>query len=249
VTEQQQLTKLFEINPLVGRQEAKDIFAQYRRVQIRDVLTLETATLVRKILAEHTPWGMAWQGGKAMKPQAYRREEIAQLTQEQRNAVGDKINAAMRSNDYAFAYSQFRMLDAYLGKWHPNSAHDILIEHLNDQPFLDLVREVTGIPQLIKADAQATLYQPGQFLALHNDGQLEEGWRVAYVLSMAIDDWRPDWGGYLNFYDDEQDIVAAYKPRFNALNLFAVPMWHSVSLVAPSAPQGRFSISGWFRDR
>ena len=61
--------------------------------------------------------------------------------------------------------------------------------------------------------------------------------------------WRPDWGGYLNFYDEDGDIVAGYRPRFNALNLFLVPQKHAVSYVPPFAPQARFAITGWFRDR
>ena len=44
------------------------------------------------------------------------------------------------------------------------------MEHINDQPLMDLVRTVTGIADLRKADAQATLYGPNHFLAMHDDG-------------------------------------------------------------------------------
>jgi len=59
----------------------------------------------------------------------------------------------------------------------------------------------------------------------------------------------PDWGGYLNFYDDDGDVIAGYRPRFNALNLFAVPQQHNVSFVPPFAAVARYAITGWFRDR
>jgi Rps23 Pro-64 3,4-dihydroxylase Tpa1-like proline 4-hydroxylase len=51
------------------------------------------------------------------------------------------------------------------------------------------------------------------------------------------------------FYDEDGDCIAGFKPRFNALNLFAVPQRHSVSYVPPFAPAGRFAITGWFRDQ
>jgi Rps23 Pro-64 3,4-dihydroxylase Tpa1-like proline 4-hydroxylase len=76
-----------------------------------------------------------------------------------------------------------------------------------------------------------------------------EGWQVAYVMNFCAEEWRPDWGGYLLFYDEDGDVVAGFKPRFNALNLFRVPQKHSVTYVAPFAPIARFAITGWFRDR
>jgi Rps23 Pro-64 3,4-dihydroxylase Tpa1-like proline 4-hydroxylase len=125
----------------------------------------------------------------------------------------------------------------------------MLLEYLNDRPVMDLVRAISGIPELVKVNAQATLYGPTQFLAVHTDQQAEVGRRVAYVLSMCAEDWRPDWGGYLHFYDDDGDVIAGYKPRFNALNLFAVPQRHNVTFVPPFAPVGRYAITGWFMDR
>jgi len=113
---------------------------------------------------------------------------------------------------------------------------------------MNFIREVTGLPSLVKADAQATLFAPGQFLGRHIDSHVAEGWLVAYVMNFAKD-WKPDWGGYLNFFDDDGDIVAGYRPRFNALNMFKVPRAHAVSFVPPFAPVGRFAITGWFRDR
>ena len=68
-------------------------------------------------------------------------------------------------------------------------------------------------------------------------------------MNFTAGDWRPEWGGYLQFFDDEGDVVQAFRPRFNSLNLFAVPQPHAVSFVPPFAPLGRYAITGWFRDR
>lgn len=238
---------LFEINPALDRTALASSFAATGRVQIKDVLTLRTADEVHRVLDRGTAWGLAWRAGPEG-PIHLRNRELGAMPQARRVELSRKASDAMSRGDYAFTYAQYPALDAYLARWHPGSAYDLLLEHLNDAPFLDLLREVTGIKTLVKADAQATLYAPGQFLAVHDDSHVAEGWQVAYVLSLTRD-WRPDWGGYLNFLDDEGDVVAGLRPRFNALNLFAVPQRHHVTYVPPFAPVGRYSITGWARDR
>lgn len=238
---------LFEINPALDRQALARAFAGTERVQIKDVLTSRTADEVHRVLERGTPWGLAWRAGNEG-PLHIRNRELGAMPMPRRAELARKAAEATAQGEYAFSYAQYPALDAYLGGWDPGSAHDLLIEHLNDTPFLDLVREITGVKALVKADAQATLYAPGQFLAVHDDSHVAEGWRIAYVLSLARD-WRPDWGGYLNFLDEDGDVVAGLRPRFNALNLFAVPQRHHVTYVPPFAPIGRFSITGWVRDR
>jgi Rps23 Pro-64 3,4-dihydroxylase Tpa1-like proline 4-hydroxylase len=239
---------LFELNPNLDLTSAAERFAVERRVQIRDFLSQPAAETILRILAEETPWGLAWHAG-ADGPHGLRRQEVANASPAQMNMLSAKVGTAMKGRDYAFVYAQYRMLDAYLGGWGEHDGLDLLLEHINSEPLLELVRSVTGIPQLAKADAQATLYGPNHFLAVHDDSHTAEGWQVAYVMNFCAQEWRPEWGGYLLFYDEDGDVVAGFKPRFNALNLFKVPQRHSVSYVPPFSPIGRFSITGWFRDR
>lgn len=240
--------RLLDLNPVLDVPALAATYARDLRVQVRDVLTEPSARDILRMLAEHTPWGMAWQAG-GLGPERLRAEALAALPDAERQARAQAMLAAMRGTGYAFGYSSYALVDAYLGRWAPGGPHDRVLEHINDQPVLDLVRTITGIPELIKADAQATLYAPHHFLAVHNDEHAGAGRRVAYVLSLCAEDWRPDWGGYLNFYDDDGDVVAGYRPRFNALNLFAVPQRHNVGFVPPFAPVARYAITGWFRDR
>lgn len=239
---------LFEVNSNLERALLRRRFDAEQRLQIRNVLTPGTARVIHTILSQQTPWGLAWRAADDG-PHGLRREQLSKLSPAENQTIGTKITGAMRGHDYAFLYAQYRLLDAYLEKWAEDSPHDLLLEHINAQPFMDLVREVTGIPELVKADAQATLYAPNHFLALHDDSHVAEGWRVAYVMNFCPEDWRPDWGGYLMFYDQDGDVIAGFKPRFNALNLFLVPQKHNVSYVPPFAPVARFAITGWFRDR
>jgi Rps23 Pro-64 3,4-dihydroxylase Tpa1-like proline 4-hydroxylase len=223
-------------------------YARDRRVQVRGALTEASARLIHRLLAEATPWGMAWQAAERG-PERIRAEAMGAMPVAERQARSQATVAAMRGQGYAFAYSSYPLVEAYLEKWAPGGPHDALLEYINGPPVLDLVRAITGVPELIKADAQATLYAPHHFLAVHNDANSGAGRRVAYVLNLCSEDWRPDWGGYLNFYDDDGDVIAGYRPRFNALNLFAVPQRHNVGFVPPFAPLARFAITGWFRDR
>lgn len=239
---------LFEINPALDRRALAHRFREHGRVQVRDVLTPVAAQTVRRVLEQETPWGFGWQAGAEPHKRASA-AEMAAMSALQRQTIANGVHVAGAAGEYAVRFNSFPMLDAYLARTAPSSPLDLLVEHINDQPFLGLLREVTGIAELIKADAQATLYAPGDFLSVHTDSHVAEGWRVAYVLNLADADWRPDWGGYLNFLNDEGDVVEGWRPRFNVLNLLAVPQPHQVSYVAPFAPIGRFAITGWARDR
>lgn len=236
---------LFAINPALDRAALAHAFARDGRVQVRDVLTPDTADEVASILAR-TPWGLSANPGGVAR--GIRAEDLARMAAPERHAIGQTIAATVRAGGYGFAFQHYPMVDAHLGRWRPGGPHDLILEHLNDAPFLALARAVTGIHELVKADAQATLFGPNQFLGLHIDSHVAQGWRVAYTLNFARD-WQPDWGGYLYFHDDDGDVIAGWKPRFNALNLFAVPRAHSVGYVPPFAPPGRLAITGWLRDR
>jgi Rps23 Pro-64 3,4-dihydroxylase Tpa1-like proline 4-hydroxylase len=238
---------LFELNPALARQKLAETFARDGRVQIRDFLSEPAARTIHRVLSRETPWGLAWQAGEDG-PNSLRRHELASR-QAELTAITEKIIAAVQGRDYAFAYAHYPILTAYQEKWGEHPALDFLMEHVNAEPLMGLVREVTGMPALLKADAQATLYAPNHFLASHDDSHVAEGWRVAYVMSFCAEDWRPEWGGYLTFYDEDGDAVAGFKPRFNALNLFRVPQRHNVTYVPSFAPVARFAITGWFRDR
>ena len=246
------MRKLFELNPALDRAALARRFAKQTRVQVRDVLTEETAREIQQILLSGTKWGMAVQAGDGagIKPQSWRYDEVR--TPEGAGAVNAAANAAHQASargDYAFRFAHYPFVAAVQEKWEPDGAHELLLEYLNTPEFLGLAREITGIEELHKADGQATLFAPNQYLGRHIDSHVAEGWRVAYVLNLSRDYWHPDWGGYLLFLEEDGDVVEGFRPRFNSLNLFAVPQSHLVSYVAPFAPIGRVAITGWLRDR
>lgn len=237
---------LWEVNPSLDTTALAAEWHARGRARVPRLLTERSADVLHDVLETKTPWGLAWQAGRDG-PHTLR---AAELTAAKRQTMGRAVGTAMAGDDYAFCFAQYPMLMAYQERWAPGGPHDLLLEHLNDRPFLDLARAITGLPELVKADAQATLFGPGHFLSTHDDtGEDAEGRRVAYVLSMCAADWRPDWGGQLLFLDNSDDVEAGWRPRFNTLSLFAVPCRHMVSAVAPYARLARYAITGWLRDR
>lgn len=241
---------LFALNSDLPRSELAAEFARAGRLQVRDVLTRETAEELRAILATRTEWGVALQVGAQGKPFSLRGSEMRDPAKVQQVAdLVRETDRAAANRDYAFRLMRYSLVEGHLEQWNPGGPHDLLLEHLNAPEFMGLMRDITGIPELVKADGHASCYARQHFLGKHLDSHVAEGWRIAYVLNLTIDDWYPDWGGYLVFYDEEGDIETGFMPRFNTLNLFRVPQAHAVTYVPPFAPRGRYAISGWLRDR
>jgi Rps23 Pro-64 3,4-dihydroxylase Tpa1-like proline 4-hydroxylase len=240
---------LFELSPGIDLARYSARFAETGRVQVRDVLTEASARELQAVLARGTPWGMAVGAGSG-KPRSFRADETR--SQQGQQALQQAARAAEQHSgrgEYGFRFAHYPMIEAMQQGWDPGGPHEILLEHLNAPDFLDLARAVTGIDTLFKADAQATLFAPGNYLGRHIDSHVGEGWEVAYVLNLARDDWHPDWGGHLLFLDEEGDVIEGFRPRFNALNLFRVPQPHLVTYVPPFAPIGRLAVTGWLRNR
>lgn len=242
---------LFAVNPGADLPGARARFSENGRAQVRDFLVPEAAEEIRRLLRDGTPWGLSTQAGEADQPEQVRAEQL-RGEPATRQRVGDRVREAHRAAgeaQFAFVHARYSLVDAYLGQWDPDGPHDILLEYLNTPEFLEPLRALTGIPEIVKADAHASLFAPGHFLTSHLDEHSGEGRRVAYVLNFAPDAWHTDWGGYLVFFDAEGDIVEGFRPRFNSLNLFRVPQAHSVTYVPPFAPATRLAISGWLLDR
>ena len=241
---------LFELNPALDRSRLAREFSEARRLQIPDILTDATARELRDILATGTEWGIALQAGAEGKARGFRGRDLRDpAVAREAMAMGQETDKAAAGGDYAYRALRYSIVEAVQQQWEPGGPHEVLLGHLNAEPFLSLMRDITGIPELAKADAHASCFAAQHFLGKHIDSHVAEGWRIAYVLNLTIDDWHPDWGGYLVFFDDAGDVVQGFKPRFNTLNLFAVPQAHAVTYVPPFAPRGRYAISGWLRDR
>lgn len=218
-------------------------YAKNKRGQVQNIFPLEQAEKTYQCLATETPWGLFYvgEGEDGIKIPAKKFKSLS--PQELQEIYAHIFKTA--SDRYQFMYL-FHNLN------HPERNPELFVhkiaDFLSSEPVLEFIRTLTGIPEIIRADAQATRYIGNCFLHPHTDGDEEYGRRVAYVLNMTKN-WDPNWGGFLQFFDKNGNVTDSFKPTFNALNLFTVPQAHSVSFVAPFCPGERLSITGWFRDK
>ncbi|MEO7411536.1 MAG: 2OG-Fe(II) oxygenase family protein [Sphingomicrobium sp.] len=235
-----------ELNPELDLANLAANFRANGWIQIRDVLTSQSAIAIRQLLVDDTPWGLSWQAEPG-EPQYVPADELAVIDPAYLKATAVHLTRARRSQAYSYAFYSAPLTLA--GEAEPATPLQSLFAGLNGKPFLDLMRAVTGEREVVQVDGQATLYVGGHHLAAHTDDVPVQGRRVAYVLSMTMGEWRPEWGGYLNFLDADGDVEVGLRPRFNCLNMFTVPRWHHVAQVLGVAPVARYAVTGWGKDR
>jgi hypothetical protein len=120
-----------------------------------------------------------------------------------------------------------------------------LFDFIASEEMLAFVQALTGDKQVNGVSGHYTRYQPGHFLTRHRDVVTEENRRFAYVLSFT-QDWHPDWGGLLQFYEEDGTPRDAWSPKLNTLTVFDVKHIHAVTYVTPYAQGPRLSLTGWF---
>jgi SM-20-related protein len=221
-------------------------YARHGIVRIGNVLAPHAAEAVTRVLETQMSWQLAlWEGTDPLKS-SYDADRLNALGQ---TAVKARIDAVLEraKTGYAYLYLNYPMIESYIRGRDPGHPIHEMSEFLNGTAFLRLLRDVTGRQDILKAEASATFYRPGDFLALHDDGATDAADRVcAYTLGFTRL-WRPDWGGQLLLHDQGGDIADGFAPAFNCLTLFTVPRAHSVAQVASYAAGSRFSIVGWGR--
>lgn len=218
-------------------------FREHARLQVRDALQPDAARELHECLDREVPWHLAYIGDQGSTTLS--EQDLALMARREREALQAAIHRRAAS-EFQFEYNSYMMVTAYKEGRDPHLLLHRFLEYLNSEPFLEFARRVTGVGRIRKADAQATRYAPGHFLKQHNDITTEQGREVAYVLNLTRE-WQADWGGLLQFMDDDGAVIDTFMPRFNSLSLFRVPMHHCVSVVAPFAQRPRYAITGWFR--
>lgn len=239
----EQETTMLALNPGLDRASLAERYAVKRRLQIRNILAPESAERIHAIVSA-LPWGLVFQRGKAvveLSPDA-----IARLRPADAHSLLAEIHTQARG-EYQFLYAFHPLLRHYFAPNQPRHALFDVFEFLNSPATLGFVRAITGLPEIRWADAQVTCFRAGHFLKYHTDETPSQRRAAAYVLNLTPR-WGRDWGGYLQFFDDKFDIEEGLRPVFNALNIFSIPMDHSVSVVSPYVTEARLSITGWFRE-
>lgn len=230
------------LNPSLDVTALAALYRQKGRIQIRELLEPHSAQAVLDEL-NALPWGLAYNEGP----------RVVELNAAAVARLGDReaaqIMAGIRErarNEYQFLYAYYPILSAYFTPAIARRPIFDFYEFINSAAVLDLVRAVTALPAIAWADGQATYFKPGHFLKAHTDKVPAEGRLAAYVMNFTPG-WDIDWGGFLQFFDSRGDVEQAIKPAFNALNIFTIPVLHSVSMVSTYVTANRLAVTGWFR--
>ncbi len=227
------------LSPAIDRGLCAAIFRQLGRVHIPGALTDDAAQRLYRSLAKETPWSLCFNnGGESFDLENQTPDERRQ------HAMGAWERAR---SQFQYIYENHRL--THMGEPYVDPKHYLakLVTFLNMPEFLTFVHHVTGMRNIMFADAQATLYKPGDFLTIHDDRDDPKKRLAAYVLNFTPQ-WRADWGGILQFTDAGGHIIEGFTPSFNALNLFRVPQLHMVSQVSLFGAY-RYSVTGWLRSR
>ncbi len=242
-----------ELNPNLDVSALAEQFASSKRLRIESLLTTDSAEFILENLKNNTAWHLV-HATDGQAPEVYRPEQLESLGSQQLQDIYAKVHGAA-SSGYQFVYKFFPIIDAIQSnQLPPSSMMYQLAAFLNGTEFLRFARDLTAANTLVKVDPQASLYEAGHFLNIHDDtndkrskgdGSIR---RFAIVLGFTKN-WSPNWGGQTMFFDSpHSDRAESWNPGFNTLSIFQVPVLHSVSCVAPFAPKGRYSVTGWLRD-
>ena len=235
---------MFHISAAHDPAELAKLYAVKGRMQIRDFFEQGTADEISQILRTQTPWGICFNSGDRVVEMSP--EQVAVLPQSEQQRISQHINEGAR-NGYQFRYHHFPLLASYFNPAVPDTPLFRVFEFINSAPFMTFLRTLTGHHDAVWADAHATLFRAGDFLKYHTDELPTHRRAAAYVLNFTPG-WGRDWGGFLQFFGSDFDVEQAYRPLFNAINIFSVPSDHSVSMVSTYVLNHRISITGWLRE-
>jgi SM-20-related protein len=232
----------FRLNPDLDLPSLAKEYSANGRVRIRDLLEREGVIQLWEHLENRADWWHLINTPDGVLE--YDRAARAKMSARQRARLDEQVFEGARLG-FQYRYEGLRVPDDE----RDSGNGDLLAsfaELMSSAPMLEMLRTVTGYRELAFTDGHATSYGPGDFLTGHDDDVPGKDRLAAYVFGVTPA-WRPEWGGLLLFHGPDDSTVSGNVPRFNTLDLFAVPQRHSVSIVTPSAPRRRYAVTGWLR--
>ena len=234
----------FVLQPGLDPQALALQFVAEGRLQIPAFLRHDSALGLYRELVESREWRLAINKGDTIED--LDPAELAAWSPE-RQAALERAVVERGRDAFQFRYETIRLPQYGIGTpQQPPPGLAGFVDFLCTPDVMAFMRTLTGLADVAFADGHASRYRPGHFLTAHDDSQTQMGRRAAYVLNLTPQ-WRPDWGGVLQFYDERANVVRGYTPAFNTLNIFRVPQPHSVSWVTPLAGAPRYAVTGWLR--
>jgi len=233
----------FELNPELDRAALAKRLKADRRVQIPNILKTEHAERLTECIEKEIPWSFTYYDDKG--PGIIEQHNLEKVPPKDMQALQNNIYK-QAIDGFGYAYGLLHQSDATRTRGEIPAVLNDFYQFLAGPEMRDFIVTVLDDSSIRQVDAQATRFGPGNFLGYHNDQMHGAHRRCAYVFNFTRR-WRPDWNGYLQFFDENGNGSVAYKPGFNVLNLFKVPQAHAVACIPPYAAAYRYAVSGWYR--
>jgi SM-20-related protein len=242
-SELQDAANVSRIRSTLNIKELSQRFSTHQRLHCADFLEPSYAETLLKCLEEDVDWSTVLVEDKRVKE--LRSEIRKELDADAADLAGRAYESARTGFSFYFEANR-RTSPGSCGPQRVRATLPSALQEfdtfLNSAESMALFRQLTSITAIARTDLMATRYAPGHFLTFHDDEMAMR--KAAFVINLTAN-WKPAWGGLLQFLSPEGQIVDTFVPQFNSLHLFTVPQSHSVSFVAPFAQKTRYAISGW----
>lgn len=231
------------INPELDLNALGKAFAKSNRLQVRDFLTSESAEALYDQIVNHTVWDWTFREDDQVRSLAG--TEHTKFPVDQQKALWRK--AYLRAqDDQQFIYFKFDIDEQRAAN--PDAENPLfdLPGFLNSEPALSAAKTISGVGDIASATADAVWFSRDQFITSRDNLDDGDQNRLVFFIDLAKD-WQADFGGLLQFFDDDMDLAEAFLPRFNSLTIFTVPQRHAMSYVTPFMENFRVGIAGCFK--
>lgn len=230
----------FEFNRNLDFNQFKRDYAVDKRLHIKNIWPIDAAQSISYCLEKKTEYINAYTaGGENFESTDSKLRGLSQT--EYQKFIQRLYHDASQGIGFFYGRRLIKPEDN-----HTNQTLKNVARYLNSGEVLEKIRYVSGIKDIEFVSCKATRYLPGHFLTRHNDLHEKEHRRLAFVLGFSPK-WHPDWGGLLQFYQNDGTPRDAWAPTFNSLNIFDVNHVHAVTHIAPFASAPRLTIAGFFR--
>lgn len=238
----------FEINPKLNVYSLEERLRETGRLRVRNFLQPPCA----KALYRHLVNAVAWQTFVVSNERLLATppgEPVGTDPEEEREILDLACNSArMRFAcvyDADGVYPEDMPDDANPSARPPDTVLAAFGEFLGSGAIGDMVRRVMELDAL-DIRMCANRLRPGHFATFHSGVPEADKTRkrVSSVYFHLTPEWKPEWGGMLEYRNDEGDVVEALVPSFNTLDILSFPRGYWISRVAPFAGGSVLAVSG-----
>lgn len=147
--------------------------------------------------------------------------------------------------EHQFYHLTRPLLDQEAQDGFPDDPFPQLADTLGTSEFAELISEIAGEPSLKLLSADALLLGFNNFRSRMRYS--ENGPSAHHFVFIELtQEWKPDWGGLLQFYTDEGDVSGGLVPRFNSLVVIRSDKDFGISFIPSFVYAQHYSIMATF---